>query len=95
MTWGPVFQVEGSRLAAGEQREHLNTLEHSHSSEATASSGFPKAEIHILLSNYKYCYYCYMQIYFDMKSHASTNICPQVWLWMSKMNTRLLIIESN
>lgn len=42
MTWGPVFQVEGSRLAAGKQQEHLNTQEHSRSSEATASSGFPK-----------------------------------------------------
>lgn len=37
-----MFPVEGSRLAAGKQQEHLNTQEHSHSSEATASSGFPK-----------------------------------------------------
>lgn len=37
-----MFQVEGSRLAAGKQQEHSNTQEHSRSSEATESSGFPK-----------------------------------------------------
>lgn len=51
LTWGPVFQVEGSRLEACEQGEHSDTG-HSHSSEATTSSVFPKAKTHFMLSNW-------------------------------------------
>ncbi len=46
LTRGPVFQGEGSKLAAGEQGEHLGTHWHNHSSEATTSSVHPKAKTH-------------------------------------------------
>lgn len=44
-----MFQVKGSRLAAGGEGGHLDTHGHSHSSEATTSSVRPKAKTHFAL----------------------------------------------
>lgn len=66
-------QVEGSRLAAGEQGEHLGTHGHSHSSEATTSSVCPTAKTHFALTLQNNCmaaYSCYqieIEMYFCLE----------------------------